>query len=101
MAFQNGIYIHSTKKSPLGRGNAKGARRGDKNCAALVITQIKNDARGNTKIFIFFLQGGFLQRSVITGLGHLLFCYSLFFIVISTEGRDFLKISILPATDAE
>jgi len=26
------------KKSPLGRGNAKGARRGDKNCAGFVIT---------------------------------------------------------------
>jgi hypothetical protein len=54
--FQNGIYCHFTKKSPLGRGNAKGARRGDKNCADLVITQIENDARGIAKIFIFFLQ---------------------------------------------
>lgn len=58
IVFQNGIYCHSTKKSPLGRGNAKGARRGDKNCADSVITQIKNDARGSAKIFIFFSAEG-------------------------------------------
>ncbi len=65
--FQNGIYCHSTKKSPLGRGNAKGARRGDKNCAELVITQIENDARGSAKIFIFFLQEKNSQRSAVIG----------------------------------
>jgi hypothetical protein len=45
------------KKSPLGRGNAKGARRGDKNCAAFVITQIDTAARGHKEIFYFFMRG--------------------------------------------
>jgi hypothetical protein len=43
------------KKSPLGRGNAKGARRGDKNCAAFVITQIKKAARVARGIFDFLM----------------------------------------------
>jgi len=34
------------KKSPSGRGNARGARRGDKNCADLFISQIEKGARG-------------------------------------------------------
>jgi hypothetical protein len=46
------------KKSPPGRGNARGARRGDKNCAAIVITQTKNGARLNRKFFVFFLNRG-------------------------------------------
>jgi len=53
------------KKSPPGRGNARGARRGDKNCAALVITHINSVARVGQKKFIFFsdwhgLKGGSL-----------------------------------------
>jgi len=44
------------KKSALGRGNAKGARRGDKNCAAFVITQIDVSARGHKEIFLFFYE---------------------------------------------
>jgi hypothetical protein len=53
------------KKSPLGRGNAKGARRGDKNCAAFVITQIDTAARGHKKNFYFFMHG---MKFLICGL---------------------------------
>ena len=60
------------KKSPLGRGNAKGARRGDKNCAAIVITQIKPGARVEGEFFEIFHEDGekfFLEELVAQDKG--------------------------------